>query len=80
MYRVAEIADVCETAKVYDVMKSRTNIGLKLKHGKMSKVFRAQFVSNQPFTESEFLKWKKTCEDEHVDLPTFKDVSILVSF
>jgi RNA polymerase-associated protein RTF1 len=77
MYRVAEITDVCETAKVYDVMKSRTNIGLRLKHGKMSKVFRAQFISNQSFTESEFLKWKQTCSTEHVDLPTFKHVSII---
>merc|ERR1712142_225760 len=74
VYRVAEITDVCETAKVYDVMKSRTNIGLRLKHGKNSKVFRAQFISNQPFTDSEFNKWKETCLTEHVDLPTFKHV------
>jgi len=74
IYRVAEISDVCETAKVYDVMKSRTNIGLRLKHGKNSKVFRAQFISNQPFTDSEFNKWKETCLAEHVDLPTFKHV------
>jgi len=74
IYRVAEITDVCETAKVYDVMKSRTNIGLRLNHGKMSKVFRAQFISNQPFTESEFSKWKQTCLAEHVDLPTVKHV------
>jgi len=74
IYRVAEISDVCETAKVYDVMKSRTNIGLRLKHGKNSKVFRAQFISNQPFTDSEFNKWKETCLTEHVDLPTFKHV------
>jgi len=74
MYRVAEISDVCETAKVYDVMKSRTNIGLRLNHGKKSKVFRAQFISNQAFTDSEFNKWKQTCLTEHVDLPTFKHV------
>jgi len=74
IYRVAEITDVCETAKVYDVMKSRTNIGLRLNHGKMSKVFRAQFISNQPFTDSEFSKWKQTCLAEHVDLPTVKHV------
>ena len=36
VYRVTEVVDVCETAKVYDVMKgqSRTNVGLKLKFGK----------------------------------------------
>merc|ERR1712198_609299 len=46
----------------------------KLKHGKNSRVFRAQFVSNQPFTDSEFEKWKQTCKDEHVDLPTHQQV------
>ena len=76
MYRVAEIVDVCETAKVYDVMngQNRTNVGLKLKFGKSSRVFRAQFVSNQAFTVSEFEKWKQTCKDENVDLPTHKQV------
>merc|ERR1712059_78705 len=55
-------------------MKSRTNVGLRLKHGKDSKVFRASFISNQPFTESEFQKWKYTCETDNVDLPTMKQV------
>ena len=70
VYRVAEITDVCETAKVYDVMKSRTNIGLRMRHGKQERVFRAQFISNQPFSETEFQKWKQTCEAEHVEMPT----------
>jgi len=70
VYRVAEITDVCETAKVYDVMKNRTNIGLRMRHGKQERVFRAQFISNQPFTENEFQKWRQTCEVEHVELPS----------
>jgi len=75
VYRVAEVTDVCETAKVYDVMKSRTNIGLRIRHGKQERVFRAQFISNQPFTESEFVKWKLTCEAEHVELPTNQHIA-----
>lgn len=72
VYRIAEITDVCETAKVYNVMNTRTNIGLKLRHGKHERVFRAQFISNSPFTDSEFSKWKQTCETEHVELPTIQ--------
>ena len=52
VYRIAEITDVCETAKIYNVMQSRTNVGLRLKHGKNERVFRAQFISNSPFTDS----------------------------
>ncbi len=70
MYRIAEILDVCETAKVYDVMKNRTNIGLKVRHGKNSRVFRAQFVSNQHFEDSEFDKWKQACAADDIPLPT----------
>ena len=70
VYRIAEITDVCETAKVYSVMKHRTNVGLRLRHGKQERVFRAQFISNSPFTDSEFVKWKATCEEEHVAIPT----------
>ena len=72
VYRIAEVTDVCETAKVYNVMNTRTNIGLKLRHGKHERVFRAQFISNSPFTESEFTKWRATCETEHVELPTIQ--------
>lgn len=81
IYRVAEIIDVCETAKVYDVMQkgNRTNLGFRLNFGKSSKVFRAQFISNQPFTDSEFNKWKETCVSEHVDLPTFKHVDAKIT-
>ena len=31
---------------------------------------RAQFISNQPFTETEFQKWRQTCEVEHVEMPS----------
>ena len=37
-------------AQVYSVMKHRTNVGLRLRHGKQERVFRAQFISNSPFT------------------------------
>ena len=76
IYRVAEVVDVCETSKVYDVMKgqARTNVGLKLKHGKDSRVFRLQFVSNSHFEETEFLKWKETCAAQDVPLPTLSKV------
>ena len=42
VYRVAEILEVCETAKVYNIGKARTNKGLKLRHGHQERVFRHQ--------------------------------------
>jgi hypothetical protein len=58
--QVAQIADVVETGKVYQVEKTRTNKGLKLKHGTDERVYRLEFVSNSEFTDTEFAKWTET--------------------
>lgn len=70
LYRIGEISGVCETAKIYSLGKTRTNKGLKLKHGSSERVFRLEFISNQEFTESEFIRWKDQCMTEGVALPT----------
>lgn len=46
-FKVAEIIDVCETAKIYQLGNTRTNKGLKLRHGAQDRVFRLEFISNQ---------------------------------
>ncbi|KAL0273497.1 UNVERIFIED_CONTAM: hypothetical protein PYX00_006144 [Menopon gallinae] len=74
VYRVAEISGVCETGKIYQLGSTRTNKGLKLRHGAQERVFRLEFVSNQEFTESEFFKWKETCALQGISLPTFDDL------
>lgn len=74
VYRVAEISGVCETGKIYQLGGTRTNKGLKLRHGAQERVFRLEFVSNQEFTESEFSKWKETCALQGISMPTFDEV------
>ncbi|KAI5639583.1 plus-3 domain-containing protein [Phthorimaea operculella] len=70
VYRVAEIIDVYETAKVYNLGNTRTNKGLKLRHGTQDRVFRLEFVSNQEFTDTEFTKWFKAIKDANKKPPT----------
>lgn len=74
VYRVAEIRDVVETAKVYTLGNTKTNKGLKLRHGNQERVFRLEFVSNQRFTESEFARWKEECEAHDIPIPTLEEV------
>lgn len=76
VYRVAEISGVCETGKIYQLGGTRTNKGLKLRHGAQERVFRLEFVSNQEFTESEFFKWKETCALQGISLPTFEEIDL----
>ncbi|XP_054739055.1 RNA polymerase-associated protein Rtf1 [Anastrepha obliqua] len=70
VYRVAEIVGVVETAKIYSLGKTRTNRGLRLKHGTQERVFRLEFISNQEFTESEYTKWRDICTQQNVTMPT----------
>ncbi|KAL0133477.1 hypothetical protein PUN28_000904 [Cardiocondyla obscurior] len=74
VYRVAEISGVCETVKIYQLGGTRTNKGLKLRHGAQERIFRLEFVSNQEFTDSEFFKWKETCALQGISIPTFDEV------
>uniref|UniRef100_A0A8C4SLY2 RNA polymerase-associated protein RTF1 homolog n=1 Tax=Erpetoichthys calabaricus TaxID=27687 RepID=A0A8C4SLY2_ERPCA len=75
VYRVAEIVDVVETAKVYQLGTTRTNKGLQLRHGNDTRVFRLEFVSNQEFTESEFMKWKEAMVVAGMQVPTLDEIT-----
>ncbi|XP_053330487.1 RNA polymerase-associated protein RTF1 homolog [Spea bombifrons] len=75
VYRVAEITGVVETGKVYQLGGTRTNKGLQLRHGNDQRVFRLEFVSNQEFTESEFMKWKEAMFSAGMQLPTLDEIN-----
>ncbi|TDG50885.1 hypothetical protein AWZ03_002540 [Drosophila navojoa] len=76
VYRVAEIVGVVETGKIYTLGTTRTNRGLRLKHGTQERVFRLEFISNQEFTETEFNKWYEVCQQYHVPMPTMDLIEI----
>ncbi|KAJ3613740.1 hypothetical protein NHX12_019986 [Muraenolepis orangiensis] len=75
VYRVAEIVDVVETAKVYQLGTTRTNKGLQLRHGGDTRVFRLEFVSNQEFTDNEFMKWKEAMIVASMQVPTLDEIT-----
>ncbi|XP_057373995.1 RNA polymerase-associated protein Rtf1-like [Daphnia carinata] len=74
VYRIAEIIDVCETGKIYQLGPTRTNKGLRLRHGAQERVFRLEFVSNQDFSDSEFKKWMDDCNTQGTSPPTLEDI------
>ena len=63
-----------ETAKIYTLGVTRTNKGVRLRHGMDERVFRFEFVSNSEFTEDEFNRWVETCNNRGVVLPTIDEV------
>uniref|UniRef100_A0A2P2I483 RNA polymerase-associated protein RTF1 homolog n=2 Tax=Hirondellea gigas TaxID=1518452 RepID=A0A2P2I483_9CRUS len=87
VYRIAEITEVCETAKVYTLGKTKTNKGLRLRHGKQERVFRLEFISNNKFSDSEYSKWVESCASHDVPLPSLdslqkkeKDIRDLLNY
>ena len=66
--------DVLETAKVYTLGTTKTNKGFKLRHGNEERTYRLEFVSNQPFTDDEFKRWKEALVKANVALPSLRDV------
>jgi RNA polymerase-associated protein RTF1 len=37
-------------------------------------VFRLEFISNQDFTDSEFMKWRETCALQGISMPTHDEL------
>ncbi|CAI8042531.1 RNA polymerase-associated protein RTF1 homolog [Geodia barretti] len=70
VYRVCEITEVIENQKVYSLGPTKTNKCLRLRHGPQERSFRMEYVSNSPFTDSEFSKWKTELAQRGQPLPT----------
>lgn len=47
---------------------------LYFRHGNNEKVFRLEFISNQDFTNSEFVKWKEVCSLNKIPMPTLEEL------
>jgi len=74
VYRIVEIIDVVETAKVYNVEGKRTNKGLKMRHGADQRVYRLEFISNQAFEQKEWIQWLTSMRSKNVPLPTLDQI------
>lgn len=44
------------------------------RHGAQEKVFRLEYVSNQDFTDSEFMQWRQTCALQGISMPTYDEL------
>jgi hypothetical protein len=44
------------------------------RHGAQERVFRLEIISNQDFTESEFMKLRETCALQGISMPTHDEL------
>jgi hypothetical protein len=52
----------------------KTAFHVHCRHGAQEKVFRLEYVSNQDFTDSEFLQWRQTCALQGISMPTHDEL------
>jgi RNA polymerase-associated protein RTF1 len=52
----------------------RTCVIFAYRHGAQERVFRLEFISNQDFTDSEFMKWRETCALQGISMPTHDEL------
>ncbi|RXW19673.1 hypothetical protein EST38_g6184 [Candolleomyces aberdarensis] len=75
VYRICQITELAaETVKPYKVNERVVNQAVVLKHGKSTKVFNMDRISNAHFTDREIDRLKSVCKAEHVKLPTRKEL------
>ncbi|CAH8485801.1 unnamed protein product [Schistosoma turkestanicum] len=74
IYRCAEIVDVVETPKIYDLGDTRTNKGIVVRVGKDQSTFRLAFISNSEFQQDEFDSWMRRIHLANMKPPTLNFV------
>ncbi|CAH8521271.1 unnamed protein product [Heterobilharzia americana] len=74
IYRCAEIIDVVETPKIYDLGDTRTNKGIVVRVGKDQSTFRLAFISNSEFQQDEFDSWLRRIHLANMKPPTLNFV------
>lgn len=69
-YRLVEIKKIVQHHRTYLIKPgTSTNLAALVKFAKNERIFSFEFVSNSPFTPSEFAYWKMECERAGVKLP-----------
>ncbi|KAK2460870.1 hypothetical protein APHAL10511_007340 [Amanita phalloides] len=75
VYRICEISNLAvDLVKPYNVNNKTVDQAFELKHGKSVRVFTMDKVSNGPFVDKEFERFKTTLMAEKVQLPTKKQL------
>lgn len=69
-YRLVELKKLVQNPRTYLIKPGTpTNLAALVKFAKNERIFSFEFVSNSPFTASEFAYWKAECERAGVKLP-----------
>lgn len=70
VYRIVELRKLVPYHRTYSIKPGTpTSLAASVRFAKDERTFTFEFLSNSPFTESEFAHWKRECERASVRLP-----------
>ena len=64
----------CVCSVNFEYAKIQSNLVMFFRHGTAERVYRLEFVSNQPFTDSEFSMWRETMVASDLKVPSLRQV------
>ncbi|WBW70645.1 RNA polymerase II associated Paf1 complex [Schizosaccharomyces osmophilus] len=70
VYRLCQVRGITEGRKPYRVEGVLTKTYLECFHGKSKRVFEANVLSNEPFTESDFQRWFHQMSEDKLSMPS----------
>ncbi|EPY49319.1 RNA polymerase II associated Paf1 complex [Schizosaccharomyces cryophilus OY26] len=70
VYRLCQVKGISEGRKPYRVEGVLTKTYLECYHGKSKRVFEANVLSNEPFTESDFQRWCHQMAEDKLSMPS----------
>lgn len=73
-YRVCVVKGLQETSKPYTFLNRTVDSMLLVAHGRSERAFEMGICSDQPITDKEFDRWKRTMEEQDLSLPPVKKI------
>ncbi|KAA8912124.1 hypothetical protein TRICI_003589 [Trichomonascus ciferrii] len=73
-YRVCVVKGLQETQKPYTFLNRTVDAMLLVAHGRSERAFEMGICSDQPITDKEFDRWKRTMEEQDLSLPSVKKI------
>lgn len=74
MYRVAQVVDITKGNTIYPInvefLKTKTDKQCVVRIGRVERTYKMSFVSNRPFDDDDYARWKDQIQIDGQDMPS----------
>lgn len=72
MYKVAQIIDITKSSRIYAISdgENKTDKQCVVRIGRVERTYQMSFVSNRPFDEEDFIRWRDQVQQDGQESPS----------